>query len=474
MIKKYILSFLIASSLLGGCSKFIDVEPTHDLDGEKFFKNLDDIEYELVGTYARLRSSSWFGDDTNPFLSLPDMISDNLYETIYSLRNFTTHIRWAITEDDTRITNVWTAGYNVILNANIVLNKIESLASENPERANRLKAQAYVLRAMAHFDLMRYFADNYDRNSTALGVPYTKSIDKFNKPPRITVKEDYDMIYADLNEAMNLFQNMDRDINVGGGRAFIDEFVAKALLARISLYNKSYVDAINYATDVIDEFPIANRATYPQIWTDATLNEVIWSYTFNAGEGRIAGNIYWAPNDRLSFTVSKALEATYDKVNDIRYSTFYIENYRPNVTGFKKHLAKQAMITKPDGVVNYKVFRTSEMYLIRAEAKLKQPTPDPAGALDDLDEVRMARINGFTSGGETGAALEDAIALERRKELIAEGHRFFDLKRTVRTINRDNCSVACTLASNNRAWTWPIPTAEILANPNIGNQNPGY
>lgn len=473
MIQKYILGLLVASSLLGGCSKFIEVEPTHELDGSTYFKNLDDIEYQLTGAYSRLRNANWFGDDTNPFMSLPDMMSDNLYETSFSLRNFTTHIRWAITQDDSRVASVWTAGYNVILNANLVINKIDDLASENPQKANRLKAQALVLRAMTHFDLMRYYATEYQRNSTALGVPYNKSIDKEVKPARQTVSQNYDEIFADINEALNLFQNMDRAIQ-GSQRTLIDEWVTKALLARISLYAELYEDAVDYATEVIDEFPLATRAHYPSIWTDATNAEVIWSYVFVAGQGRIGGNIYWAPNDRLSFTVSKALEATYDEANDIRYSTFFIPEYRENVTGFQKFLAKESMLGNPDGVVNYKVFRTSEMYLIRAEALLKQLASDEAGALADLNTLRAARIAGFTPGTETGTDLEEAIALERRKELIGEGHRFFDLKRTTKTINRDNCTVSCTLLPDNKAWTWPIPTAEILANPNIGDQNPGY
>jgi starch-binding outer membrane protein, SusD/RagB family len=73
-----------------------------------------------------------------------------------------------------------------------------------------------------------------------------------------------------------------------------------------------------------------------------------------------------------------------------------------------------------------------------------------------------------------GQALLDAIADERRKELVGEGHRWFDLKRTTKTIARANCTSFCTLPPTSRAWTWPIPQPEIDANPNILPQNPGY
>ena len=110
------------------------------------------------------------------------------------------------------------------------------------------------------------------------------------------------------------------------------------------------------------------------------------------------------------------------------------------------------------------------MYLIRAEALAMKGQSGPG--LADLNTLRLARD--VSAGTETGSALLSAIQEERRKELFAEGHRFFDIKRTTRTINRtQNCSTFCTLTPDNRAWALPIPQTEIIANPNM-QQNPGY
>jgi hypothetical protein len=78
-----------------------------------------------------------------------------------------------------------------------------------------------------------------------------------------------------------------------------------------------------------------------------------------------------------------------------------------------------------------------------------------------------------------GQALVDAIELERRKELFVEGHRFFDVKRTTRNLVRSDCGssfTTCSLVAGNRAWVWPIPIGEIIANDliNDADQNPGY
>lgn len=470
---KYILSLFMVLGLLGSCSKFIDVEPTHSIDGDFYFNSLDDVEAALIGAYAQMKSSNWFGDDTNPFLTLPDIISDNFRETNVSLANFTDHVNWSVVENDTRVANVWVAGYGVILRANIVLERVDQFAGEDQLRVNRIKAQAYAIRAMTHFDLMRYFVDNYDRNATTPGIPYVTTFDIQAKPGRGTVRESYDRIYEDVQMANSLFANIDQPINPSG-RAYIDEFVVKAFMARMSLYNHNYEDAITYATDIINNFPLADRSRYPGIWTDANLDEVIWSYTFNTiQDGRIGSTIYFVPNDRLSFAVSADLQAEYDEDNDIRFESFIDTVGTPDL--FIKYLAKTAQLGNPDGVVNFKVFRTSEMYLIRAEAHIRKASPDEGAALADLNALRAARIDGFVNGSESGAALEAAIALERRKELLGEGHRFFDLKRTTRTINRFNCTGNyCELLPGSRAWTWPIPDGEMRANPNIGDQNPGY
>ena len=96
----------------------------------------------------------------------------------------------------------------------------------------------------------------------------------------------------------------------------------------------------------------------------------------------------------------------------------------------------------------------------------------------DLNALRAARIEGYQPVTLTGQALLDAIALERRKELFAEGHRWFDLKRTTRNLNRteaDLPSTERTLLPNDREWVWPIPQGEIDANKNIASQqSPGY
>ncbi len=153
---------------------------------------------------------------------------------------------------------------------------------------------------------------------------------------------------------------------------------------------------------------------------------------------------------------------------DVRDAAYWVN--RNGRVVLNKYFAKTAATGNPDGIADFKVFRTGEMYLIRAEANARKGL-NVAG-LSDLNALRTARNT--ATGNETGAALLNSIYVERRKELVVEGHRFFDIKRTTRSISRNqSCGSFCSLASTHRGWNLPVPQIEILANSNM-TQNPGY
>ena len=125
--------------------------------------------------------------------------------------------------------------------------------------------------------------------------------------------------------------------------------------------------------------------------------------------------------------------------------------------------------------------KTGELYLLRAEAYARSGGQD-ALAMADLNTLRSRRITGYVDEALTGATLLTAIANERRREFVGEGQRFFDLKRTTRSIVRSplTCGIStispasnCTLPTTAREWTFPYPDDVTKANPNI-IQNPNW
>ena len=129
-------------------------------------------------------------------------------------------------------------------------------------------------------------------------------------------------------------------------------------------------------------------------------------------------------------------------------------------------------------VNNVRVVRLSELYLIAAESALKKGSKDQAAA----DKYYNAIVNRATGGSGNTPATLDLIYKERRKELVMEGHRLFDILRLGITVKREGghhfLSKAVDLIAPNvddYRVILPIPQDEIDVNENIiGQQNPNY
>jgi len=115
------------------------------------------------------------------------------------------------------------------------------------------------------------------------------------------------------------------------------------------------------------------------------------------------------------------------------------------------------------------MIRLEELYLIRAEARLKRS--NLVGAKSDINKIRnRAELPEVVSNNEN--ELLEILLNERRIELFCElGHRFFDLKRTGK-INATLTPVK--LGWNETDILWPLPESELLLNPNLLPQNSGY
>lgn len=473
---KYIGVLFLAASVFGSCKKAVDVDPTHTIDGDDFFNNVDDYDFVLTGAYQKLKQNSLYSgvNGGSVWLAGPDLAGDNFYSGgAANLGNLNTLYRWNYTADQAVVEAAWDAAWVVVQQANLAMRGIDRFVATDAATVNRIEGQARAIRAHAHLELLRWWAPNFDRNSTSLGIPYVETYDIEQKPSRLTVAQTYDKLEADLKTARNMLSNTDRPIQsttstASTARAYADVMVVDAILARMYLYANQLDSAIKYSTRVINVRPLADPDEFMAIWEDESTAEVIWSVKYQAGNAALIREIYQVTDDRAAWLPSPAFLSLYDN-NDIRYDAFW-----GNIGGrtvLTKYFAKPTASANPDGVVDLKLYRTAEMYLIRAESYARKGGMG-AQALADLNALRAARNADL--GAETGADLLTAIQNERRKELVAEGHRFFDLKRTSRSISRtENCSIYCTLAPSNRAWAFPIPQSEMLANPNM-EQNPGY
>lgn len=469
------MALFVAGLMITSCKKAVDLDPSHTIDGDNFFKNVDEYDFALTGAYRNIRISNSLYAGVNGgsvWLAAVDIASDNFYGGPNNLGNLNTAFRWNYTADGAVPRNAWNAAYLAIQSANLAMRGIDRFRATDAAKVNRIEGQARTLRAHLHFELFRWWASEYDRNSDALAVPYVEVFDIEQMPARPTVKQFYDKMEADLKAAREMLSNTDRPVQsttstAGTERAYVDRIVVDALLARMYLYANELDSAIKYSTFAINARPLESAEEFPMIWEDASTAGVIWSIKYQSGNAALAREIYQVAGDQISWAPTNSLLNLY--VGDDIRADAYWENRNGRIV-LGKYYAKSTAAGNPDGVVDFKAYRTAEQYLIRAEAYARQN--NDALALADLTTLREAR--NAPIGSESGDALDLAIQVERRKELVAEGHRFFDLKRTTRTVVRSQeCASWCTLAPNDRGWSFPIPQTEILANRNM-EQNPGY
>lgn len=494
-IKRSLIAVAAIGLVMQGCSRdeLLELRPEFSLDALENPSSMAQVEQVLLGTYSRFRNAYYFSSGSGTgagWALMPDVMSDNLYETNETLANSRVMADWLYQTNTDQVEGMYAAPYSVIAAANIVLRDVDKFTNAgNQKMANRIKGQAYAIRAMAHFDLFRYFAPKYDRNSTAdLAVAYVTEFlpSTSNQPVRLNNKDFYDALFADLAQAATLLADVDATINPASkpSRQFIDLAAVYAIQARANLYAQQWADAITAATNAINLRPLASPSAFAGMYTEAAAGETIWNVQVESGQSGPTYLVYFPAQQRSYFR--PALEvANVDgitgliKATDVRYDTYFSEVNSSISSGLSvdKYRGKG---TNTDGAANFIAYKTGEMYLIRAEARAR--SGQAGAALQDLNDLRNARITlNVPYVGLSGDALLTAIAEERRRELVGEGHRFFDLKRTTRTIQRGSAcgntdlspSGACTLGANAREWALPIPEVVIRANPKAV-QNPGY
>jgi hypothetical protein len=392
---------------------------------------------------------------------------------------------------------IWFSNYALINRANRV---IEGATFVTPTAANEaayknILAQAHILRAWGHFVLLSHFSTNMADDS-ALGVIKLDFVPKItDQLPRNTNGEVFALINEDLNFVSSLSTNA-----ANTTRTFVSTDFVKAFRARMAAYRGNYATVTALADELIAAYPLTprsatvadqNTSLYLNIWTDvaiptATQNEVIFKLERVPGNRLI--NATWASvnstvNGSPFYEMSTGLYNLLNNTNDIRRRAFLSPSSDPatNRLVIGKYPGSGGIVQLND----IKIFRTPEMYFLKAEALAE--ASNFTGVAAQLQAVTNARFVAGTAPVIAVPASKQAafaeILKQRRIELCFEGHRYLDLKRLgVKagvSIDRAaaDCSIynACTIPNTDFRFTLPIPFQELSANTGIKDQqNPGY
>lgn len=442
--------------LFCSCTK-LDLKPTDTIDAEKAYRNLNDVDLGLIGVYGQLNST---------LIGVNAIISDEVMLPAENTVSNTDAHRWLYTADNGSVTGSYNDYYVAIDRINRVLTGLDKLTITDKVTADRYRGELLALRAFCHFELLRMYGSAYQNG--ALGVPYMKT-SVISYPARDPFEVVVAAAKADLVAAKALIPLSFDD------KTRVTKVAVSAIQARLALYEKNWAEAITYATEAINLMPLATAEQFPDIWTDAASNEVIWKLKRMPDETRTGDLFYRQTGNIVLYAPSFKLINSFDQENDVRYQAYIKFD---NTRGVKKSqylVNKYAGTELSPGLADLKMFRTGEMYLIRAEAEAES-TGNAAG---DLNALRAARIKDYTPVNFSGKDdLILAIYTERFKELAFEGHRFFDLKRRNLPVERlaedaVNTSGAVKLLPSKAQYSLPLPALEISVNKNTV-QNPNY
>lgn len=454
--KQWPILFLVFAS---SCLADLDVKPTEIIDQTLAFQSIDDVNAGVLGVYAGLSTHT---------ISTNTLIAD---EAMWPLENNTGRgtlmYSWRQDPVNPEAIAPWQSFYQVLDRANRILDVIDEVYATPQEETlrNQYKGELLTLRAYCHFELLRLYAVDYEPASP--GVPLMKTAE-IGKPARETVGKVFEQINADLELAKGL-------IPAGfTNRSRITKQAVSAIQARAALWQKNWDAAITYASEVINAMPLATIAQFPDIWLDKSNVEVVWELKREAQDAKF-GDFYRDGSDKILFAPSAELRGTIDAANDVRFNT-YMRELSPARWAVVKYVGGQPALAN---LVDIKLFRVAEMYLIRAEAYAAKGVTGLNAGTADLNALRTQRLNGYTPQTFADpAGLMDAILLERFKELAFEGHRYLDLRRKNMDITRLPADViqaptATKLTAADKAYYLPVPLREIQANENI-SQHPKY
>lgn len=474
-MKKYkliLLAFVVGAGITS-CSDWLDTQPEQSISEELAFSSPETARAVMLGGYTGMFAQGYYGRD---MIIAPELLSDNAK---ISLTNSGRLLGESTNDERSHIGDqaFWTACYDVINRVNLVLANIGTTPGITEAEANSIRGEAYFLRGLVYFDLVRVYGrnPNFLINNFDLGVPILLTpfdgLDEDAFPARNTVNEVYEQSKSDLNQAIALLGNTQQPFRAS-------QVAAKAILSRVHLYLQEWQDAADMATEAIAEsgLTLTSQANYFDIFTDDS--EAIFSLRITINESLGNNNsisvLYVLSPDGSGYGDAVIRQNFLDafEAGDIRSDSIQAATKSGEPVNWTLKFNSYGGSIGQD---NIPIVRLSELYLNRAEALAELGgAANETAALADLNAIRNRA--GLANAASTGATLIQDILDERRIELAFEGHRFFDLKRRGLDILKgnpvDDC-VTCTIPYSDYRVVAAIQQAELDVNPNLTN-NPGY
>ncbi|TDN94988.1 putative outer membrane starch-binding protein [Salegentibacter sp. 24] len=489
--KKYLFGLLIVASFTA-CDDELDLEPISQETVDNAYATGTQLQAALTGVYESFQSNDYYVWDRILF---EDVRSDNAYAggdnpEIFQIDAID------ISTTNSRVFNAWSAIYNAISKANLVIERAPLIEQDiTPDQREDIIGQALFLRAFHYYNLVKLWG----------GVPLItepiKSVDPSEvRLPRSSKEEVYAQIITDLEMAAEMLPDTyGDDASVNKARA--TRGAANALLAKVYAQKPSpeYSAVLDYANAVITSsanYELLENYDFLFDGNHYNNSESILEVQYLGGdEGTWGPQMHLPPSIsgdtwRKFVTPSVDLVAAFDSENDqIRKDATilfeavpWIDEYWGNSPNSMVPFAyKWRNASGWASADNIYLLRLADIMLIKAEALNELGRPGEAAEVVNIirERVELPPL----SDAETASTdtMRDAILKEKRLELSLEAERWSDLVRYSVAVEVMNSVDDVDLRANQPVdynmtqdeVLLPIPQNEINRNPEL-TQNPGY
>jgi starch-binding outer membrane protein, SusD/RagB family len=445
-----------------GCQSILDVKPINEVEEASAVTTPAKARAALAGMYDGLQSTGYYG---GTFVFFGDLSADDVRHT----GTFTTYHQAdlnQLTSDNTTVEGLWDALYRVVGRANIIIERVPTVAALSPDERDHMLGEAHFARALTFHNAVKFWGE---QSPAGVGVPLPlippPDIASTSNVTRATTGQVYTQILSDLAAAESLLTVS--AIDEGTHRATVG--AVRAIRARVFLYQQNWAGAEAEAESVA-ALGYALAPKYEDLFTQDGQDtpEDIFVLEFTPVDFQLLGYYYRA-------------KGTAGGRREIGPTTAFIQQYAPGYSGTPasfvttdkrgQHNISFQFSTVygskwPTGIggEDFHVIRFAEVLLIKAEAEVQQGKLAEADSSLNAVRVRagLAPLDLVTLGQPASI---DAILHERLLELAFEGDRWPDLVRTGRAV--------ATLGIAAFQQLYPIPLNELDVVPGLV-QNPGY
>lgn len=453
--------------LFAGCKKFLAEEPKKQAS----IKTVDQLEALVDNATAfstiSSQTAAYSTDDTELTKAL---FKDN--STAFSIDNMQYYVNSVDGVVNAASDALWAGEFKKIFTANLILENIDQVTGDDVRR-QRVKADAYFIRAYSYWVLANYYCAPYNAaNLSTLGLPLKKTVNYTESLKRATLQDTYDFIMADIAEAQKVAID-----DVDSRRAWrVSKKAISAFLSRVYLFRGELDKSLEQANIALTS-GTAKLVDYNTLLPGIAVsynNPVATLKYVEQNDWAASKYLYWSEayytryvyTGSQWFIPSSALLNLYDTQNDLRYKSFMIPNggrrFSVVTPATFRYTVYDDGRSIPEGP------NVAEVLLNKAEVLARKG--DFGAAMTQVNTLRQKRMSSYIA--LTAVDKDEAIkkVLEERRRELPFAMRWYDIRRFSAndypaddvTVTRDFFDVSISGVNMNVPKTYTLSAKRML------------